>query len=184
MLDIDCHCEAIGLQYVFLIDSHLTDVVISGFSYKDHRCYASRSVLACVERIGRVELQAVQFEIAFFLSAECHVLAQPEKWSMTGSYSSSSRRAWNANNAFHGMLCIGHEVQFRGLANRTSDGQRRLGSRFGDRSAIVGHRKKAIAGLVRKFLGSCKLRHTIAYGKTSGFYPEFNCYGAPIFRMT
>src|SRR5207302_8020034 len=66
MLDIDCHCEAKGLQNAFVFTGSSAYPTIRGFSYKDHRTFASSTIFRCHGSIKRVALQNAHIEIALY----------------------------------------------------------------------------------------------------------------------
>ncbi len=117
MLDVDCHCETDKLADVFLFTGRPDRMIVHGFSYRDHDCFASTSVFRCDDNIPHVELQNARLDIAKFGNPRCKVFAQPERWKATGSFYSSSTGNWNGIEVFTGMVTIGATTSFAGVLN-------------------------------------------------------------------
>lgn len=110
MLDVDCHCETKALKSVFLLTGTRQFVPVQGFSYIDHRTFASRSVFTCEPPVQHVALRDARIEIGSFAVERCRVFDDPRKWQMTGHYSSADERAWNGAGGFRGTLLQGDAV--------------------------------------------------------------------------
>jgi hypothetical protein len=121
MLDIDCHCETTGLGSVFAFAGQSKQVTIHGFSYRDHECFAGKSVFTTDGPVDTVELQNAQIEISGFADARCTLLDPRNRWALSGSYCSASRLGWNADGMFSGLLSLGKDVEFIGTVRLDPD---------------------------------------------------------------
>ena len=110
MLDVDCHCEAKGLQSVFWVTGQGTNAVIRGFSYKDHGIFAARSVFARQSPVRHVTLQHARLEMGHFFEPQCRVLDDPAGWRLTGEVYLSEPDRWNGEKSFAGVLFLGDSV--------------------------------------------------------------------------
>ena len=115
MLDVDCHCETDKLRDVFILTGQSTHLVIRGFSYRDHDCFAAESVFRCDPHITMVELQNARIEVANFWQVGCKVFGEPDRWQATGSFYTTASGHWNGNGRFTGLVTIGSDVEFSGL---------------------------------------------------------------------
>jgi len=118
MLDVDCHCEAKGLQSVFQVTGQGKDAVIRGFSYKDHGIFAARSVFARQSPVLHVTVEHARIEMGHFFEPGCRVLDDPTGWRLTGAVYLSEPSRWNAEESFAGTLFLGDSVYQKGVQAR------------------------------------------------------------------
>lgn len=114
MLDVDCHCEAIGLRSVFLFTGPSPRPRIRGFSYTDHTAFAADSVFRCDAGVENVTLQNARIEVAGVFERSCKVFDDPRRWTVTGSYYSADIPSWNGAECFTGSVLLGNEVAYAG----------------------------------------------------------------------
>jgi hypothetical protein len=114
MLDVDCHCETGDMQSVFLFTGTQTHTTIHGFNYVDHQSWAARSIFACDPRMERIVLQDARIDIGGFANRSCKVFDEPQKWQVTGYYSSRGNDDWNGGGVFNGLLLRGGDVELAG----------------------------------------------------------------------
>jgi hypothetical protein len=120
MLDVDCHCETEGLNDVFRFSGPGAGLKIRCFSYRDHYCFANRTVFSCDDHVSHIELQNARIDIASFFQQGCRVFDRPSCWSVTGSYYSADAAPWNGGSSFVGFVTLGSNVGFFGNFNGSS----------------------------------------------------------------
>ena len=114
MLDVDCHCEAQGLRDVFRFEG-AAHLVIRGFSYRDHDCFAGRAVLTASSQVQTIQIEAARLDVAQYRMADCRLFDGPDRWSVTGTYY-GDRAHWNGQAAFRGVVMTGADVALQGVA--------------------------------------------------------------------
>jgi hypothetical protein len=112
MLSVDCHCETIGLGSVFCFLALSQSIIVRGFCYIDHECFAEESVFVTGSNVKEIAIQNANIEIASFRTSKCRTFGEGAAWIMSGSYYSSNRDTWNGNGLFQGTLLLGNTVKY------------------------------------------------------------------------
>jgi hypothetical protein len=109
MLDIDCHCETIGLESIFSF-AGATHPTIHGFSFKDHEIFASRAVFATAPGVATVTIQNADIQTGGAHNPAARMFDNPARWRVTGRAYAASPTLWNGQTCFSGATLLGDTI--------------------------------------------------------------------------
>ncbi len=121
MLEVDCHCETVGLQDVFKVVGQRNKVLIRGLSYRDHHCNASSAVFSLDPAIELARIEDANFSVGSYSYPSCRVFGDPQRWEASGYYASSKADGWNGEGAFSGYVSLAGELRQLGQCGTKSD---------------------------------------------------------------